>query len=130
MSTHESRGTFDIDLKPADALVPDTGRFTFTKTWSGGLEGTGQGTMLSAGDPSTGTAGYVALEDFTGTVDGREGSFALQQFGTMADGDQELHYVVCPGSGTGALQGISGEVELEVVDGVHEVVLRYDLPAN
>ena len=35
--------------------------------------------MLSAGDPSLGRAGYVALELVAGTLHGLEGGFAFQQ---------------------------------------------------
>ena len=118
---------FTINLTPADPLHEGTGRFDFTKTWTGGLTGTSTGSMLSGGDPSTGVAGYVAIEVFTGTVDGREGTFALQQFGTMDGGEPELVYLVTPGSGTGALTDLRGLVEMDVVDGVHRVEFEYAL---
>lgn len=123
----QTTGQFSIDLTPGDPLHAGTGRFDFTKTWTGGLDGTSSGTMLSVGDPSTGTAGYVAIEVFTGGVDGREGTFALQQFGTMVGGEASLTYVVAPGSGSGALAGLTGTVYLEVVEGVHEVRFEYEL---
>lgn len=123
----QTTGQFSIDLTPGDPLHAGTGRFDFTKTWTGGLDGTSSGTMLSAGDPSTGTAGYVAIEVFTGGVDGREGTFVLQQFGTMLDGEASMTYVVAPGSGSGALAGLTGTVHLEVVEGVHEVRFEYEL---
>ena len=55
------------------------------------------------------------------------GSFALQQFGQMIDGTQKLLYEIVPGSGTGELKGISGTLELEVVDGLHRYDLEYSL---
>jgi hypothetical protein len=84
--------------------------------------------MLSAGDPATGDAGYVALEVFAGTIDGHPGTVALQQSGLMSDGNQVLHYDLVPGSGTGGLVGITGSVELTVDDGTHRVVVRYSKP--
>ena len=98
-----------------------------TKTWTGDLIGTSAGTMLSAGDQSAGTAGYVALEVFTGRVNNLEGSFALQQFGTMDADGMVLHYEIVPGSGTEQLAGIRGTVDLDVVEGVHKVVLHHNL---
>lgn len=117
--------TFTIDLSPGDPLHPGTGRFDFTKTWSGGLQGTSAGTMLSGGDPSSGVAGYVAIEVFTGTVDGRPGTFALQQLGTMNAAGAALTYVVTPGSGTGDLTGISGTLDLDASQSVHRVTFDY-----
>lgn len=119
---------FEIQMQSGDGLLDDTGRFDFTKTWTGSLAGTSSGVMLSAGDPSTGNAGYVALERFEGTLDDRTGSFVLQQNGVMRSGDTELTYAIAPGSGTGDLAGITGTVELDVdADGGHHVRLDYDL---
>ena len=101
----------------------------FTKTWSGGIEGTSRGAMLSAGDPGSGDAGYVALEVLDASIDGRRGTLVLQQSGTMTGGDAELTYRIVPGSGTGELAGITGTVDLEVTEGRHEVTLTYELPA-
>ena len=116
--------TFTIDLTPADALLEGTGRFNLTKEWSGDIVGTSQGVMLSSGDPSTGTAGDVALERFVGTVGTATGTCALQQFGTMVDGHQVLRYEVVPGSGTDGLAGLSGRVDLVMDgDGTHRVTL-------
>lgn len=55
--------------------------------------------MLSGGDPNVGEAGYVALERFKGTVDGRCGCFELQQFRADVRWRRGLSYAVVPGSG-------------------------------
>lgn len=123
----QSNAQFTIDLTPGEPLHAGTGRFDFTKSWTGDLIGTSAGTMLSAGDQSAGTAGYVALEVFTGRVNSLEGSFALQQFGTMDADGMVLHYEIVPGSGTEQLAGIRGTVDLDVVEGVHKVVLHHNL---
>ena len=128
MTTTRARFEITMTPDPAGDLDGAAGRFTFAKTWTGSMEGTGRGVMLSAGDPGTGSAGYVAIEVFEGTIDGHEGSVSFQQFGVMDDGTQRLDYALVPGSGTGDLAGIRGTVELTVVDGVHDVALSYDLP--
>lgn len=120
-------GTFDVRIEPAAHDQDGIGRMSITKTWHGDLTGHGVGTMLSAGDPSTGAAGYVALETFEGTVAGQQGSFAFQQLGTMLAGSAELRYLVVPGSGTGGLTGIGGSLDLEIVDGEHRYLLTYAL---
>ena len=121
--------TFEIQLRPDEAgeLGGTAGRFEFTKSWSGGIEGTGRGFMASGGDPQSGSAGYVALELVEGTLEGRSGSFLLQQFGLMDSGEQRLEYAVVPGSGTGELTGLTGTVSLTVEGGVHHVELDYSL---
>ncbi len=103
-------------------------RFDFTKTFHGGLDGTGFGVMLSGGDPQAGAAGYVAIETFDGRLDQRSGGFALQQFGTMHDGSHTLHYAVVPGSGHGELEGMTGTFNLTVDDaGTHRYELEYEV---
>lgn len=126
MSQH-AHGTFEVTITPDE---PDGGfgRFRIEKAWSGDLVGTGRGLMLSAGDPAQQQAGYVALESFEGTLDGRAGSFAFQQLGIMRPGAQELTYLVVPGSGAGDLAGIDGTLALDIAaDGTHTYELTYVL---
>ena len=127
--TTTARGTFAVTLQPGAAeLDGAVARFELSKTFTGDLAGTGRGLMLSAGDPQTGEAGYVAVETVRGRLAGREGGFALQQFGTMHAGAQVLRYEVVPGSGDGGLAGITGTLHLEVDDdGSHRYALEYDL---
>lgn len=124
-----ARGTFEVELTPGPAeLGGAAARFDLAKTFHGDLDGSGRGVMFSGGDPSTGNAGYVAIETFEGVLAGRSGSFALQQFGTMSGGTQTLHYEVVPGSGQGDLAGIAGKLDLTIEDdGTHRYALEYDL---
>jgi hypothetical protein len=128
--TTTAEGTFAVTMRPGAAeLDGAVARFELSKTFTGDLEGTGAGVMLSAGDPQAGTAGYVAIETVSGRLGGRVGGFALQQFGTMEGGAQVLHYAVVPGSGTGGLAGITGTLRLRIDDdGTHRYALEHDLP--
>jgi hypothetical protein len=128
MTKQTARGTFAVRLAPGEPLVDRTGRFDLTKTWSGDLSGVGHGAMLSAGDPESGAAAYVAVETVEGTLGERAGGFAFVQLGTMARGGTEQTYVVAPGSGHGELVGLTGVLALEVVDGEHRYALTYELP--
>ena len=124
-----ARGTFDVTLTPAtpelDGVVS---RIQLHKLFRGGLEGEGAGVMLSAGDPASGSAGYVAIEVVRGTLDGRPGAMVLAQLGLMVAGSQSLHYEIVPGSGQGELAGVTGSLDLVVdPDGTHRYELRYDL---
>lgn len=118
--------TFTVQMSPGEQLPAAEGRFDLAKTWAGQIEGTSQGVMLTAGDPSSGSAGYVATETFEGTVDGRRGTLALQQLGAMDEGEPTLHYVIAPGSGTDELAGLTGSLTVGTVhdDGRHEVQLE------
>lgn len=124
-----ARGTFDIDMTPGPPeLQGAVDRFDFRKTFYGDLQAEGAGLMLSCGDPQAGTAGYVAIETVGGSLGDQRGGFALQQIGMMRAGEQTLQYVVVPGSGNGALEGIAGTFHLTVEEnGKHRYELEYDL---
>jgi len=123
-------GTFEVTMTPRAAgdSTAELGRFLLSKKFEGTLAGTGVGEMLSAGNPASGSAGYVALEWVTATLADRHGRFALQHVGTMDRGAQSLSITVVPGSGADALAGISGRFELTIADGVHHYTLHYQLP--
>lgn len=129
--TRRARGTFDVTItpvQPAPDAAPDApGRMTLAKTFHGGLSGTGVGEMLAT--MAGGNSGaYVAMERVTGTLDGREGSFALVHRGLMDQGAQDLLITIVPGSGTGALAGITGVFHLTIEGGEHRYDLEYSLP--
>lgn len=129
---HLAKGTFTATMNPQgdpDALDGVTlGRMSLEKRFEGDLTATSRGQMLTAITPVQGAAGYVAIERVTGTLQGRSGSFVFQHSGTMDQGTQRLSIAVVPGSGTGALAGISGEFRLNIVDGKHFYEFEYSLP--
>jgi hypothetical protein len=126
----QASGTFSVDItpRPADPDTDPLGQLRIAKAWAGQLEGLGHGVMVSGGDPTTGSAGYVAMEVVEGSLEGRPGSFALMQMGVLDAGEHDLVYRVVPGSGTGELAGITGTLDLEIVEGTHRYRLDYDLP--
>ena len=128
-----AEGTFDVKnapLAPDDALMGTSViRYGLDKQFHGDLEAGSKGEMLGAGSPATGTAGYVAIEQVTGALKGRKGSFALQHFGTMEDNHFDLIVKVVPGSGTGELTGISGTMQIVIANGKHTWKFDYTLPA-
>jgi hypothetical protein len=127
-----AKGSFTVKLKPA--VEPDVvegvslGRMSLDKQFEGDLAGTGQGEMLTALTPVKGSAGYVAIERFTGSLHGRSGSFVFQHTGTMNQGAQSLSIAVVPDSATGALTGISGTFTLQIVGDRHLYEFAYELP--
>ena len=129
MSQH-ANGTFEVKLTPAPDTSTDKmlGRMTIEKQWHGDLEGTSNGQMLTGGDISKGSAGYVAMEKFTGTLKGRKGSFILQHTATMIKGEGQLTITVVPDSGTDELSGISGKLSIKIEGGKHSYDFEYNLP--
>jgi hypothetical protein len=130
--TRHAEGSFDVKIAP---LPPDDattgtaiGRYALDKHFHGDLEAASKGEMLAAGDQAKGTAGYVAIEQVTGTLQGHSGSFALMHTGTMDQGKYQLTVTVVPGSGTGELAGIAGTMTIIIVGGKHSYTFEYTLP--
>jgi len=98
------------------------------KTYQGDLQASAHGQMLSALTTTSGSAGYVAIEHVTGTLHGRSGSFVLQHSGLMQRGARQLVVTVVPDSGTGALSGLAGSLDIRISEGRHFYVLDYTLP--
>ena len=128
MTEHVARGTFDVVLTPVGAADAPVGSMMIAKTFHGDLAGTSAGQMLAIRTATNGSAGYVAMERVTGTIAGRHGSFALQHSGTMDRGTPTLHVGVVPDSGTDALAGIAGTMDIVVSPGKHDYSFRYRLP--
>ena len=125
-------GTFTVQLTPFpadDAAAPTPGRMAIAKQFAGPLTATSRGQMLAAMGDVKGSAGYVAIEVVTGVLDGREGTFALQHLGVSDRGVQSLNVRVVPDTGTGALAGLRGEMQIVVEGGAHSYVFDYELPA-
>ena len=129
-----AKGTFEVKLDPqgeADKVDGSSlARMSIDKKYHGDLEGTAKGTMLTAGTDVKGSAGYVAIERVTGTLNGKTGSFVLQHDATLSRGAPMLNIVVVPDSGSGQLAGISGKLLITIADGKHSYEFDYTLPAT
>lgn len=125
----QAKGTFTVDLKPLTP-TPAEGitRYSMHKHLTGDLSGSTQGEMFSAGDPKSGHAGYVAIEVVTATLEGRQGTFALQHLASMDATGSHMQIQVVPGSGADALAGLVGTFLIEITEGTHHYTLSYDLP--
>jgi hypothetical protein len=129
MSTRRATGSFSVKMRSPDATAAgEFMRILIDKQFQGGLQGTSVVEMLAsnAGDQAAG--GYVALERFSGTLDGREGSFVLQHSGTMSPKGMHLDVQVSPGSGTGELAGLEGRLTVRIEGKEHFYELEYSLP--
>jgi hypothetical protein len=140
MTSQQANGSFEVTMTPApaDAAAPSAaapptlgatlGRALLDKRYMGDLQATAQGQMLSAITTTAGSAGYVAIEHVTGTLHGRSGSFVLQHSGLMNRGEKQLVVTVVPDSGTDALAGLAGRLDIRISEGRHLYVLDYTLP--
>jgi len=122
-------GTFQVKINSlpayntsADAMLA---RMSIDKEFHGDIEATSQGEMLSAGTAIKGSAGYVAIERVTGTLDGRSGGFVLQHNATMTRGVPYLNIIVVPDSGTGELVGLAGTMNIVIEKGKHSYEFQY-----
>lgn len=124
-------GTFEVKLTPqaTDDKTENAalGRMSIDKQFHGDLEATSRGEMLAAGTDVKGSAGYVAMERVSGTLQGRSGTFVLQHSGSMTRGTPQLTVTVVPDSGTGQLVGLAGEMAILIADGKHSYDFEYTI---
>jgi hypothetical protein len=132
--TKHAAGSFDVKVTPQkpdnkEAEAANFGRMSLDKQFHGDLDATSKGEMIGAMTEVKGSAGYVAMERVTGTLDGRTGTFILQHGGTMQGGAQQLTITVVPDSGTGGLAGITGSMSIIIKEGgKHFYEFDYQLP--
>ena len=127
-----ARGTFDVQVipqAPDDSTGGPFGRLFLDKQFHGDLEGVSRGQMLGAMSAVEGSGGYVALEQVTGTLKGRSGSFILQHNGSMRKNGPTMHVTVVPDSGTDQLQGLEGTMTIVIEGGKHSYELEYTIAA-
>ena len=125
-------GTFQVKLSPLGFSAQGIdliklGRMAIYKRFDGDLQATSKGEMLSVKTSVKGSAGYVAIEQVSGTLSGRKGSFVLQHFGTMNKGKDRLILEVVPDSGTNQLSGLVGTMVNSIEDGQHFYEFEYEL---
>ncbi|MCA9759293.1 MAG: DUF3224 domain-containing protein [Candidatus Eisenbacteria bacterium] len=123
------RGDFDvrtIPQAPDDPSAGPFGRLFLDKQFHGALEGTSRGQMMAFQCATKGSASYIALEQVTGTLEGRRGSFVLQHDAMMQNGETtRWNVLVVPDSGTDELTGITGEMKIVIEGGAHHYEFTY-----
>ena len=125
--TTQASGTFEVKLAPQIQYEENVGRLSIDKQFHGDLEASSKGEMLAVSGSMKGSAGYVAMEQVSGTLNGRNGGFALQHSGSLTRGAAQLSVTVVPDSGTGELVGLSGRMTIEIADGKHSYTFEYTL---
>jgi hypothetical protein len=108
----QARGKINVqsyDPRPYDQVAggPDLVEIQVTEEFHGDIEAQGAARFLQTqGD---GSASFVGIERVTGTIEGRSGSFVLQDAGTVEGNTVTGQWFVVPGSGTDDLAGLRGE---------------------
>ncbi len=125
-------GSFTPDLKPMKSYAKGEegvalGRMSIDKTFHGELNAASKGEMLSVMTPVKGSAAYAAIEQVSGELVGKKGSFVLQHYGVMDRGADRLILEVVPDSGTRELEGLSGSMSIQNEDGKHFYEFEFDL---
>ncbi len=126
--------SFDVvgwDQTPHAEAGPNHSGAVVTKKFQGDLEAESVADLLMYQVEITeiaAGAGYVASERVEGRLNGRAGAFVMQHWGLSHAGSQDTGGHIVPGSGSGALVGLSGSVSISVAeDGSHTLTLDYDL---
>jgi Protein of unknown function (DUF3224) len=109
------RATGHIEVKtylpsPFDEIAdgPALVEIQVTETFSGDIQGEGTVRFIQAARRD-GSATFVGIERVRGSVAGRQGTFLLQDSGTLAGKEVNGTWFVVPGSGTGELTGLRGD---------------------
>lgn len=124
--TMSAKGSFEVKLVPQKEDVAPVGRMVIDKTYLGDIKGTGIGQMISKRTEG-GTAVYFAIEEFSGTVNGKSGTFTLIHKGYLSKESQMLEVEVLGGSGSGDLVGISGSMTIVQDAEGHTYEFKYEL---
>jgi len=124
--TMYATGNFEVSLEIQPDNKSPAGRMTIDKKYRGDVEGVGVGQMVSK-RTKAGPSVYFAIEEFSGTIDGKSGAFTLVHKGFMSSQSEVLEVDILDGSGSGELINISGSMTIIVDDGNHSYELTYSL---
>ena len=121
-----ANGTFEIDLTPQEDIGSPAGRMLIKKTYLGDMNGSGIGQMISK-RTENGISVYYAIEEFSGSVNGKKGGFTLVHNGRMSKESRSLEVTILEGSGSGELQSISGSLLINQDASGHSYELTFEL---
>jgi hypothetical protein len=101
-------------------------RADIRREFTGDLAATSTAILLMCQAEGGTKAGYVGSDHFSGTLEGRTGTFVVHHAATMGDDRPHQSGYVVPGSGTGELKGIYGECSWIHEDREATFTLDYD----
>ncbi len=83
-------------------------RAVVTQTYKGDMEGTGTVSYVMFYRDQK-TADFIGFEQFEGEVKGKNGAFVMRHDGVFKDGKASSDWIIEIGSGSGELDGITGD---------------------
>lgn len=116
-------------VSPSDA-GPKLARASVVNAFTGGIESAATTCEYTLVYVTEKTGTFTGMQLFTGTLDGREGAFVIEERGTFdADGTVRCAFEVVPGSGTGGLTHLKGTGDFIAKHGEQSVsyTFHYDL---
>jgi hypothetical protein len=126
-------GTFKIESWEEEAYVEDQGggkltRASVKQSFTGDIEGQGSVEWLMCYRPDQ-TADFVGLQQISGRLGDRAGSFVLQSNGVFDGTEAKADLSIVDGSGTDGLRGLTGRGEFRapVSGGEPTVSVDYDI---
>ncbi|MFF4402228.1 DUF3224 domain-containing protein [Streptomyces sp. NPDC001480] len=113
MPTHTTGDISYADWKENPAgpqePLPRLAHASVTNAFTGGIEAAGTTCEYTIVYTTGKTGTFTGMELLAGRLDGRAGSFVLEERGAFeADGSVRCSFEVVPGSGTGELAGLRG----------------------
>jgi Protein of unknown function (DUF3224) len=109
-----------------EAAGTELSRVHISRTFTGDLEGESTAELLIA--KAEGGGGYIGHDRISGILQGRSGSFVFQHGGLLGPEGVSNTGTIVPGTGTGELEGISGEgTMLADEEGNHTLTFDYEL---
>jgi hypothetical protein len=110
----------------AEADGVELSRVHISRSFSGDLAGESTAELMIA--KSEGGGGYLGHDRIRGNLAGKTGSFVFQHTGVMGPEGITNTGTIVPGTGTGELEGITGEGTMLADDeGNHTFTLTYEL---
>ncbi|MGW2661089.1 DUF3224 domain-containing protein [Nocardia tengchongensis] len=119
----------DITPDPAVATGLPVGLSKMEKQFEGEVAGRSATLFTAAFDQEQGIGTYLAMESFEGGLNGQAGAFNFVHAASTTGADRsDGFFAIVPGSGTGALTGITGKGDIAIdADGTHHIWFDYEL---
>jgi hypothetical protein len=107
---HPHRDWQERVIAPGEDANPRLAHASVRNTFTGGIEAAGTHCEYTIVYVTAKTGSFSGMELLTGRVEGREGSFAVEERGFFGeDGTVHCTFEVVPGSGSGQLTGLKGK---------------------
>jgi|GEM_PF-321348 len=133
--TSESKALFSIESWDEEVISevdegPSLKRAKVKKIYSGEIEGKGVVSYIFT-YLTPDQADVYGVERFTGTVDGKYGTFVLEHEGEFINGKADIMQTVMSKSGTGELRGMEGYIHFEAgMAKEYPIVFKHHMDKN